>query len=492
MLSKTAIYRLLIAITTLTIMLASPCYASTTTSASGDLILHAPSNFLSLVALAIFVLAYIAVIFEEFIHLRKSKPVVLASGIIWIIVAIIAHQQGSTKLAEQAVRNNILEYAELFLFLLVAMTYVNAMQERLVFAGLRCWLTKQGLSLRQLFWVTGLLAFFISPFIDNLTTALVMSAIVLAIGKDKPKFIAVACINIVIAANAGGAYSPFGDITTLMVWQKGLLHTMDFFDIFIPAAISYLIPAFAMSITIPKTKPKALQETIKLLPGAYNIVLLFILTIAITICGHYFLGLPPVTGMMTGLGLLKFYGYFLKIRTKRTLKNLNDNDNSLSTLEPFDIIEKIERVEWDTLLFFYGIMLCVGGLATIGYLESVSTLLYHDLGAGLSAMHQQTPANVIVGLISAIIDNIPLMYAVLTMLPDMSHGQWLMVTLTTGIGGNLLSIGSAAGVALMGQARGMYTFFSHLKWSWIILIGYAAGVWSHVLLNRSLFFIDLD
>jgi Na+/H+ antiporter NhaD/arsenite permease-like protein len=146
---------------------------------------------------------------------------------------------------------------------------------------------------------------------------------------------------------------------------------------------------------------------------------------------------------------------------------------------PFNIFDQLQRAEWDTLMFFYGIILCVGGLGTIGYLSVGSEFLYGQLGA--------TTANIMVGLISAVVDNIPVMFAVLSMMPEMSHGQWLLATLTAGVGGSLLSIGSAAGVAVMGQARGIYTFMSHLKWIWAIALGYVASIWVHLWLNADLF-----
>ncbi|MCB1880799.1 MAG: sodium:proton antiporter NhaD, partial [Gammaproteobacteria bacterium] len=175
-------------------------------------------------AIAIFVVAYGLVMAEEFTHLRKSKPVILAAGIIWAIIAMVyqSHPELGVHVTEQAVRHNLLEYAELMLFLLVAMTYINAMDERNVFEALRSWLVRKGFGFRSLFWITGILAFFISPVADNLTTALLMCAVVMAVGGDNTKFVLLACINIVVAANAGGAFSPFGDITTLMVWQKGV------------------------------------------------------------------------------------------------------------------------------------------------------------------------------------------------------------------------------------------------------------------------------
>jgi Na+/H+ antiporter NhaD/arsenite permease-like protein len=143
--------------------------------------------------------------------------------------------------------------------------------------------------------------------------------------------------------------------------------------------------------------------------------------------------------------------------------------------ETFDVMSIIQRAEWDTLLFFYGIILCVGGLATIGYLSGVSQALYGGLGP--------TMANTIVGIISAVVDNIPVMFAILNMSLDMNLTQWLLVTMTAGVGGSMLSVGSAAGVALMGQARGQYTFMKHLKWSWAIALGYAASIAVHLLIN---------
>jgi len=423
-------------------------------------------------ALAVFVLAYALVMAEEFTHLRKSKPVVLAAGIIWLLIAYYyTDHHGDPHAAEIAVRHNIMEFAELFLFLLAAMTYINAMEERRVFEALRAWLIRSGYGYRKLFWMTGFLAFFISPVADNLTTALLMCAVVMSVGADKPRFVVLGCINIVIAANAGGAFSPFGDITTLMVWQKGIIPFQTFFLLFLPALVNYLVPAYFLHRAVPDETPPPSNEVVKTKRGAKRIVLLFLLTIATAVSAHNFYHLPPVLGMMTGLAYLKFFGYYLaKTREMSTVKVGNVED----TL-PFDIFDKVARAEWDTLLFFYGVILCVGGLGFIGYLELVSQFAYVDVGP--------TFANVMVGLLSAIVDNIPVMFAVLTMNPDMTQGHWLLVTLTAGVGGSMLSIGSAAGVALMGQAKGIYTFFEHLRWAHYIALGYVASIITHFLVN---------
>ncbi len=462
-------------------------------SGQGPLNLHQTATTLGITSLVLFCIAYLLVMTEEFTHLRKSKPVVLVAGVIWLIIAIICNQKGMTHAAGDMVRHNILEYAELFLFLLVAMTYVNAMEERLVFEALRAWLVRKGFSYRKLFWITGWLAFFISPVADNLTTALLMCAVVMAVGSDNPKFVGISCINIVVAANAGGAFSPFGDITTLMVWQKNKLHFMEFFHIFIPSVISYVVPAAFMHFAIPNVQPEGMDEDVRMKFGAKRVLILFLLTIVTAVCFHNFFHLPPMLGMMTGLGYLNFFAYYLKNQESKRMKiALQDTPSAgmdvLTVSRPFDIFNKIKRAEWDTLFFFYGVILSVGGLATLGYLELTSQTMYHEWGTmfNLSDIHKATPANIAVGILSAIVDNIPVMFAVLTMDPHMSQGQWLLVTLTAGIGGSLLSIGSAAGVALMGQSKGKYTFFGHLKWSWAILLGYLAGVGSHLLINHRL------
>ena len=471
------------------LLISGPALAAATGGTTPDL----TGTWVGFTAIIIFVLAYTLVISEETIHLKKSKPVMVAAGLIWILVAMAFAAAGNTHAAEEAVRHNLLEFAELFLFLLAAMTYINSMDERGVFGALRAWLVSRGYSYRGIFWVTGVLSFVISPVADNLTTALLMATVVMAIGAGNQRFVAVSCINIVVAANAGGAFSPFGDITTLMVWQKGIVEFQEFFVLFIPSVVNWLIPAVIMSLTISRERPDPLDEDAPLLDGAWIVVGLFIFTIVLAVSFHQFLHLPPVIGMMTGLGVLKLFGYFLSNRD-RFFPPPSEDDLGQSGLmeetmpdqrqggerpQAFNVFKALQRAEWDTLMFFYGIILCVGGLGAMGYLALGSNLMYGDLGP--------TVANILVGILSAIVDNIPIMFAVLSVLPEMDHGQWLLVTLTAGVGGSLLSVGSAAGVAVMGQARGVYTFVAHLKWTWAIALGYAASIAAHFLVNASAF-----
>ncbi len=439
-------------------------------------------------ALIIFTLAYILVMMEEKLHLRKSKPVLVAAGVIWAIAGWVYVQADMVGIPEEAFKITLLEFAELMLFLLVAMTYINALEERRLFDALRSWRVRQGFSYRTLFWMTGFLSFFISPIADNLTTALLMCAVVMKVGEGDNRFINLCCINIVVAANAGGAFSPFGDITTLMVWQAGLVRFDEFLVLFFPSLVNFLIPAIIISFFVGNQKPSVVDEEVELKRGARRILALFLLTVATAVACHTILHLPPVLGMMAGLGYLQFFGYFLRVTlpsslAKKRLMAEHAGDKKrlerLGSVVPFDVFSRVARAEWDTLLFFYGVIMCVGGLGFMGYLAMMSEVLYNQWDA--------TYANIALGVISAVIDNIPVMFAVITMEPHMSHGHWLLITLTAGVGGSLLSVGSAAGVALMGQARGIYTFMGHLRWMPVILLGYIASVLMHLWLNESLF-----
>ena len=250
-----------------------------------------------------------------------------------------------------------------------------------------------------------------------------------------------------------------------------------FFYLFIPSAVNFLVPALLMHFALPGGQPMAPENRSRVLrPGGLVICGLFLATIATAISFHQFLHIPPVFGMMTGLAYLKLFGYFLKRHEEYHWDEASETPPGDGYHgKGFNVFAHIARAEWDTLFFFYGVILAVGGLGFIGYLGLMSNTLYVDLGP--------TVANTMIGVISALVDNIPVMFAVLTMNPDMSDVQWLLVTLTAGVGGSLLSIGSAAGVALMGQARGQYTFFSHLKWTPAIALGYAASIWVHFLVN---------
>ena len=439
---------------------------------------------------ALFAVAYLFAALEERTGLRKSKPVMLAAALTWGLIAwSVRNDPMQSAHVSDAFERMFLEFAELFFFLVVAMTFVAAMTERGVFDVLRAALMRRGLGYRALFWITGTLAFFLSAVLDNLTTALVVSAVVLAVGAGNARFIAICLVNLVVAANAGGAWCAFGDITTLMVWQAHRVEFFDFFRLFLPALANWLVPAALMTFALPPGRPMANDHAATMQFGGWAICALFALTIVITVLGRQVLHMPPVFGMLGGLALLQLLGYVIR-REQAAPKgaaamemateagpnwSVPRKAQAASDDAAFSIFHIIARAEWDTLLFFYGVLMSVGGLATLGYLELASSHLYGRLGP--------TAANTILGMSSAIVDNIPIMYAVLQMHPVMDHAQWLLITLTCGVGGSLLSIGSAAGVALMGVARGQYTFTSHLRWSWAIALGFVASVLVHMGMN---------
>jgi Na+/H+ antiporter NhaD/arsenite permease-like protein len=426
------------------------------------------------IAIAVFVLAYALVVFEERTHMRKSKPVMAGAAVIWALIAWRAGTDPTlaTEASQIAFNAIFLEFAQLFFFLIVAMSYVAAITERNVFEALRAELVSRGFGYRQLFWLTGVISFFMSAVLDNLTTSLIMSAVILAVAAGNVRFITLAFINLVVAANAGGAWCAFGDITTLMVWNAHKVEFFEFFRIFLPSVVNWLIPALCMHFAVPNEHPARARDDADIKPGGIAICVLFAVTIAVTVSSKQFLHMPAVFGMLAGLALLNVYGYVIKIREVHGPGAVADGNR-------YNVFRLIANAEWDTLLFFYGVLLCVGGLASIGYLELASRELYGGIG--------HTWANVAMGTLSAIVDNIPVMYAVLQMSPPMDHGQWLLITLTAGVGGSMLSVGSAAGVALMGVSQGRYTFFGHLRWTWAIALGYVASILMHLWWNAEHF-----
>ncbi|MFQ5685711.1 MAG: sodium:proton antiporter NhaD [Candidatus Scalindua sp.] len=438
------------------------------------------NSWIGFSVLILFIIAYALIVFEEKIHLKKSKPIVLIGCLMWMLIGIyeMKHGTGHEGGAHGFVEHLIAEIGGLFFFLLVAMTYINTLTSLNVFQALRAWLLSKGMGFKSLFWTTGIITFFLSPFADNLTSALLMSTVALAVSDGNRKFIVPSFVSIIVAANAGGAWSPFGDITTLMVWTSGKVETLKFCYLIVPSVVNWFFPALIMSLFLPKGKPNGTKEVMAMKPGAKRCMLLFALTIATAVSFHQFLHLPPFMGMMFGLGFLMFAQYYMeKWGEKAFLKKLGLPEERRK-VSRYDFFKQVEQVEFDTLLFFFGVLTAVGALSYVGFLTFVGGEFYGFMG--------DTYANTAVGILSAIVDNIPIMYAVLNMDLTMGLDQWLLVTLTAGVGGSLLSIGSAAGVAVMGINRENYTFMSHLRWTPVIAIGYAGSIFTWWLVTMSM------
>jgi Na+/H+ antiporter NhaD/arsenite permease-like protein len=428
-------------------------FATTSAHASGHAVDLAVEPF-GWLLLAIFVVGYYFIAAEEKYHINKAKPALFTGTFMFMLLGGYYAFNGLDFTAfDNEIAHLILEIAEIFFFLFVAMTFIEALIERNVFDALKEKLLSSGYDYKKLFWVTGFLAFFISPVADNLTTALILSTVLITIERDNKAFLIPAAINIVVAANAGGAWSPFGDITTLMAWSAGKGTFIDFLFLFPASIVGWGITGFLLSRFVPEGHPTKIEgaEPVHIHKGGKVIIFLGVFTIASAVLGKQIMHLPPMWGMLFGLSLLQLYAY--------TLKKYHDHD--------IQIYKSVAKIENDTLLFFFGILAAVGALHFAGFLAHA---------AHLYTIFSPTSVNIGVGFLSAIVDNVPVMSAVLKASPDIPLAQWMLVTLTAGVGGSMISFGSAAGVGVMGKLKGVYTFGAHMKYSWTIVIGYFVSV----------------
>ena len=418
--------------------------------------LHALSTtWVGIAVLIVFAIGYYFIATEEKYGLNKAQPALFIGTLSFMLVGIYYATNGiDPDPLHDEMQVLIEEIAEIFFFLFVAMTFIETLIERGVFDVLKYKLVSKGYSYKKLFWLTGLLSFFISPVADNLTTALILSTVLFTIDRNNHKFLVPGAINIVVAANAGGAWSPFGDITTLMAWSAEKGEFIDFLFLFIPAIGGWILTALLLVLAVPSGQPPFdvdREEKPVMRDGGMTVVWLGAFTIFTAVMGHQFFHFPAMWGMVFGLALLKLYSIH-QTRQKA---------------DSFDIYLNMSKVENDTLLFFFGILSAVGALHYVGFLNYIHDL-YDVAGATLS--------NIGVGFLSAVIDNVPVMSAILKASPEMGHDQWMLVTLTAGIGGSLISFGSAAGVGVMGRLRGIYTFGAHMKFAWTVLAGYIVSL----------------
>lgn len=415
-------------------------------------------TWLGISLLVIFIVGYYFIATEDKYHVDKAKPALFVGTFMFMLIGFYyVLNDLDLNIISYDINHLVFEIAGIFFFLFVAMTYIETLIHMGVFDRLKYNLVSKGYTYRQLYWVTGILAFFLSPIADNLTTALILSTVLITIDNKTKEFLVPGAINIVVAANAGGVWSPFGDITTLMAWTAGKCVFSDFLFLFPSAVLGYLATAYLLSRFVPKTKPDfdvTKEKRPALMTGANVVMGLGIVTIMMAVVSHQVFNLPAMWGMLFGLSLLKLYAVRI---TKKFKSELN-------------IFHSIAKIENNTLLFFFGILAAVGALYFVGWLN-LAVKVYDIIGP--------TWTNIGVGFLSAIVDNVPVMSAVLKANPDMGLDQWMLVTMTAGIGGSLISFGSAAGVGVMGRLPGIYTFSSHMKYAWTVLIGYfvSLAVW---------------
>ena len=448
-------------------------------------------HFIGYFALIITVLAYIGAMTEDLHQMCKAKPMLLGSALIWFAIFIYYwFTYNTTTPVIPAFESNLTAYSELFLFITVSMAFLNAMTERGVFDALRIVLANNQYSYRQLFWITGVLAFLMSTVISSLTVGLMMGYLILSIGKSQPRFIGLAGLNAVIACNAGGTLSPLGGISTFFVWQQNMLQFTDFFKLTIPCIVNFLVPASIMYFSVSRDTPSIPKEKIILKRGSKRIIFIFMLSVMITIVSDEILHMPTVAGMMFGLTMLLFVSYYLNKSENKFIKvnhfsTEHEYKNHIDSHKGFDVFKCIAGVDWDTLLFFYGAMMTVGALDFLGYLNAMEHYFLTELNP--------TFANILIGLTSSTVDNGTLMFAVLKMNPNFPIGQWLLLTLTLGVGGSLLALGSAPGLHVLGlmkehlkEGEG-YTFTLHFRWMPAILLGFFASIATLYLMNGGKF-----
>ncbi len=457
---------------TFVFLLPSVSFAEETIAATQVDLKH---HFVGYLAVALTLIAYAIAMTEDLHQMSKAKPMVFGSALIWLAIFVYySVVYGTAKNVAVGFQGNLTAYAELFLFITVSMTFLNAMTERGIFDALRIVLANRQYSYRQLFWITGGLAFLLSLVISSLTVGLLMGYIILVIGKGNPKFVGLAGLNAVVAANAGGTMSPLGGISTFFVWQQNALHFTEFFALTIPCLVNFLVPASIMHFSITKETPAFAKETPILKRGSKRVIFIFILTFSMTILSNVFLDMPAIAGMMLGLAILQFFAYYLTKSEKMSHFLIPETQETIDSKKGFDVFKCIAGVDWDTLLFFYGAMMIVGALSFLGYLDAMAHYLFTEISPTL--------ANILIGLSSSSIDNGTLMFAVLNMHPNLPIGQWLLLTLTLGVGGSLLAIGSAPALHVLGLMKGNmkegegYTFTLHLRWMPVILLGFFASI----------------
>lgn len=421
----------------------------------------------------IFITCYILVALEEKIKIKKSTISILFATTMWIIITCLTKKTENNSLINLKIYEILYKYCELLIFLFITITYINIIKKTGIILTIIKKISEKKLSYKKIYWITGFLAFCISPIADNLTTALFTSSILISLENKDTKFLNLATINIVIASNAGGVFSPFGDLTTLMIWQNNLINTKSFIYAFIPSFINFIIPSIIINMHIENKIIELNNTNISNINDKRQIIipLLFIITIIITTTIQIYLKIPAIIGMLLGFSLLELFEKINNIKNKNKI----------------DVHEEIKNIDWDTLLFFIGIMLCIGALSIIGTLDKISLYIYNNMLENIDLDTRHIIANIIIGLLSAIIDNIPITYALIEMNPQIPESQWLILTLSIGTGGSILSIGSAAGIALMGVMKNKYTFISHLKFSWSILLGYIISILTQIIINKYFF-----
>jgi len=403
---------------------------------------------ISAIIFMLILLAFVLIVVEDVVHVNKAKTTLFFGTICWILLFISPINGMSTHDVQEQLDHNILEIATLWLFLMAAMTFVAYLNSKGFIQNLvhRC-MPKQ-ITEKKLMFLVGMFAFVFSSISDNITATLISLAVIMSLKLEAKKRIKYATL-IIFAVNSGGVSLITGDVTTLMIFLADKVSIGNLLYLVAPAAFSVLCLAVMLSKGMDGVLVFEFGEQRRVEKTDITIALIFLFTIFSTLILSAVYKVPPVLTFLFGLSLMFLTAQFLMRK-----KDVNKK-----------IIDYIREIEYDTLLFFVGVLLLVGALKQIGVLNQF-TKLYQVLDPQY--------ANYLMGLLSSLIDNVPLTAALLKADIAMDARQWLAFTYATGVGGSMLIIGSAAGIIAMSKVKEL-TFGSYLKMSVYLLIAYTIG-----------------
>lgn len=410
----------------------------------------------AIILLVIFISAFLAITLEHITKVNKSWIALFAGSLMWVVVTFGKQPDAM----HESIMHTSAEIFELIIFLMGAMTVVEMLGHFRFFTWLEIKLRSANIENTTLFWIMGIIAFFASAVLDNLTATLVM----IQIGKHLPfkkENFNYYVVNTVIAANAGGAMSPVGDVTTIMIWLAGKFTAWQIVAAgFLPSLVGWIIPQYLITRKLTKTTHEAVVST-EIMPLQWGIIIIGFSTFGLAVIVNAF-HLPPFFGILFGLGIVA-----IVIDWKLKKGSLHVKANR--------IVNVVKEIDMATINFFVGILLAVGALQFHGVLDLIANLIFGSDPANNPIA--VITGHISLGVLSSIFDNVPLTAAVLQMLPgEMDYTYWVLLAITAGMGGSLTSIGSAAGVAAMGQVESL-TFVEYLKkGSFPALVGYAGAI----------------
>jgi len=392
------------------------------------------------------VIAFFMIVLEDVIHLNKAKTTLFLGTLAWLVLFLFPEPNLSPKDIQEMLNENLLEIASLWLFLMAAMTFVAYLNHQGLIETLIYKFLPSRLGEKQLLFMVAIFSFVFSSLSDNITATLVSVALVLSLRLPPNKTLKFT-VMVVFAVNSGGVSLITGDVTTLMIFLADKVAIQDLLWLSAPSFISVMFLAGLLSFGLPGAL---------IIDGGQrrydrvgmSIAFVFLATILSTIILNVIAGVPPVLTFLFGLSIMFLIGRFFH----------KDDDRE-------SMLDYIRAIEFDTLLFFLGILLLVGMLKEIGVLDSLVKI--YDM---LPAVH----ANYVMGLLSSLVDNVPLTAALLKADPGMDHAGWLSLTYGVGVGGSLLVIGSAAGIVAMSKVPEV-TFISYMKYSLFLLLAYSLG-----------------